>query len=43
VHVTAGRHRVEIAKAGYRHFAADIDVSDGQLSPLNVSLMPGTP
>jgi hypothetical protein len=32
----AGKHRVEISKAGYRTF---IEVGDGETVPLNVSLM----
>ena len=35
----AGRHRVEIAKQGYRLFTTDVDVVDRQTTPLNVSLM----
>jgi hypothetical protein len=40
VQVPAGMHRVEIDKAGFRRYAADIEVRDGEMTPLNVSLMP---
>jgi hypothetical protein len=43
VQVTAGRHHVEVRKAGHRPFVTDLDVQDGETMPLNVSLMPGTP
>jgi hypothetical protein len=39
VQVPAGKHRVEIKKPGYRQFATEIEVGDGQTVPLNVSLM----
>ena len=37
--VPAGRHRVEISRAGFRSFATEIAVGDGEVVPLNVSLM----
>lgn len=40
VQVPAGMHRVEIDKSGYRRYAADIEVREGEMTPLNVSLMP---
>jgi hypothetical protein len=39
VQVPAGKHRVEIKKPGYRQFATEIEVGEGQTVPLNVSLM----
>jgi hypothetical protein len=38
VQVAPGLHRIEIRLDGYRTYAADIDVSAGETSPLNVSL-----
>lgn len=38
VQVPAGKHRVEIRKPGYRRFAAEIEIRDGEIAPLNVSL-----
>lgn len=43
VHVTAGKHRVEVSKPGYRPFVTDIEVRDGETTPLNVSLVTTTP
>jgi hypothetical protein len=42
VQVPAGRHRVEVRKRGYRQFVAEIQIGDGETSPLNVSLMAGS-
>lgn len=39
VQVPAGMHRVVIEKRGYQAYSADVDVRDGQSTPLNVSLM----
>jgi hypothetical protein len=39
VQVPAGKHRVEVRKSGYRAFATEIEVGDGQTVPLNVSLV----
>jgi hypothetical protein len=38
VQVPAGKHRVEIRKPGYRRFATEIEIRDGEIAPLNVSL-----
>jgi hypothetical protein len=38
VQLGAGTHRVEVSRAGYRTFAADIEVRDGETTPLNVGL-----
>ena len=38
IHVTEGRHRVEVRKAGYRPFSIDVDVRRGESVPVNVSL-----
>jgi hypothetical protein len=42
VQVPVGKHHVEVQTAGYRHFAADVDIREGETNPLNVSLMAGT-
>ena len=39
VQVPSGKHRVEIRKRGYRQFVTEVDVSEGESTPLNVSLM----
>jgi hypothetical protein len=39
IQVPAGRHRVEVSTSGYRHFTADVDVREGEPTPLNVSLI----
>ena len=39
VRVPAGTHRVEVSKPGYRRFATELEVGDGETVPLNVSLM----
>ncbi|MDH4063319.1 MAG: PEGA domain-containing protein, partial [Acidobacteriota bacterium] len=36
--VAEGRHRVEVSKPGYRRYWSDIDIREGEASPLNVSL-----
>ena len=38
VQLGAGTHRVEVSRAGYRTFATDIEVRDGETTPLNVGL-----
>jgi hypothetical protein len=43
VQVPAGMHRVEVSKPGYRRFATEIEVRDGETMPLNVSLMATAP
>jgi hypothetical protein len=40
VQLSAGRHRVEIRKSGYRPLTTDVDVRGGASTPLNVSLSP---
>jgi PEGA domain len=42
VQMPAGMHRIEVRKAGYRQFVGHIEIRDGDMNPLNVSLMPGT-
>jgi hypothetical protein len=42
VQVAVGTHHVEVTKSGYRRFVSDIEVRDGDTSPLNVSLMAGS-
>lgn len=39
VQVPAGRHRVEVRRRGYRTFATEIEVTPGDSTPLNVSLI----
>lgn len=41
VQVPAGRHHVEARREGHRAFATDLEIREGESSPLNVSLMPG--
>jgi hypothetical protein len=38
VQLAAGRHRLEIRKAGYTPYSSDITVQPGESTPLNVSL-----
>ncbi len=38
LHLPPGRHRVEVARPGFRRFATDVEVRDGESTPLNVSL-----
>lgn len=42
VHVPAGKHRLQVTKTGYRQFTGEVEIRDGESSPLNVSLMAGT-
>jgi PEGA domain len=39
VQVPVGKHRVEVKKSGYRQFTTEIEVGEGEMVPLNVSLM----
>jgi hypothetical protein len=43
VQVPEGPHRIEVTKAGYQRFSADLEVRDGATVPLNVSLMSAAP
>jgi hypothetical protein len=38
VQVAAGAHRVEVRKEGYESFATDVQVREGERTPVNVSL-----
>jgi hypothetical protein len=38
VQLSPGTHRIEVRKEGYRSYSAEVNVSAGQTSPLNVSL-----
>ena len=38
IHLPAGRHRVEIRKEGYRSFSTDVDILQGEVTPLHVGL-----
>ena len=40
VQVSAGRHRVDVRKDGYRPVSTEVDVRGGATTPLNVSLSP---
>jgi PEGA domain len=40
VQVSAGRHHVEIRKAGYRALTIEVEIRPGATTPLNVSLSP---
>ena len=39
VQVPEGKHHIEVSKQGYREFATEVDIRDGETVPLNVSLM----
>jgi hypothetical protein len=38
VQLAAGRHRIEVAAPGYRAYVAEIQIGDGETTPLNVAL-----
>lgn len=38
LHVPAGMHRIEIRRRGFRTFSTEVDVREGESTPLNVSL-----
>ena len=38
IQLTAGSHRVEIAKPGYQRFAAEVHIRERETEPLNVVL-----
>lgn len=42
VQLPAGPHRLEIRRRGFRQFLSEIDVRDGETTPLNVSLVTTT-
>ena len=39
VQVPAGKHRVEVSKSGHRQFTTEADIREGEVVPLNVSLL----
>jgi hypothetical protein len=39
VHISAGRHRLEVRKAGYQSFVTDIELSEGATTRLDVTLV----
>jgi hypothetical protein len=39
VQVPAGKHRVDVTKPGYRGFTTEIEIREGEATPLNVSLV----
>lgn len=39
--LTPGRHRLEVMQVGYSTFRTTVDIHEGQVTRLNVSLMPG--
>lgn len=39
VQVPVGKHRVEVRKSGYRQFTTEVEATEGETTPLNVSLM----
>lgn len=43
VDVGAGRRHVTVSKAGYQGYARDVEVAEGQTTPVNVSLAPERP
>lgn len=42
VQVAVGEHHIEVRKTGYRPFATDIEIREGETNQLNVSLLAGT-
>jgi uncharacterized membrane protein len=38
VQMPVGSHRVEVSQSGYHRFTTEIEVRDGETTPLNVSL-----
>lgn len=42
IEVTAGTHLVEASLKGYQRFSAEVEVRDGETTPLNVSLAKGS-
>jgi hypothetical protein len=42
VQVPVGKHRVDVSKLGFRQFTTEIEVGDGHVFPLNVSLITAT-
>lgn len=38
VQVAAGRHQIEVRKDGYETFSTSVEVRDGEVTPLNVSI-----
>ena len=40
IDLPAGTHRLEVTKNGYRGFSGDIQIQDGQTTPVNVALTP---
>jgi hypothetical protein len=43
IEVPAGTHRVEVFLKGYQRFSTEIQIHDGETTPLNVSLAKGHP
>jgi hypothetical protein len=43
VELSTGQHRVDVIKGGYQKFSTEIQVRDGETTPLNVSLTPERP
>jgi len=41
IEVSAGRHHVEASLEGYRRFSTDVEIREGEITPLNVSLTKG--
>jgi hypothetical protein len=41
IETAAGRHHVEVTLTGYRTFSTDVDIRDGEVTPINVSLTKG--
>jgi hypothetical protein len=39
VQVPAGKHRVEVSKSGYRQLTTEVEIREGEATPLNVSLL----
>jgi uncharacterized membrane protein len=43
IQLSAGPHRLEVLRSGYRQYSGEFQVRDGETTPLNVSLTPERP
>lgn len=41
IEIAAGRHRLEVTLEGYKRFATDVEIREGAVTPVNVSLTRG--
>jgi hypothetical protein len=42
VQVARGRHLIEVSRQGYRRISTEVEIREGETTPLNVSLSPET-